>query len=396
MPEAPPRVFISYSHDDAAHQKRVLDLANRLRREGVDAIVDQYEQFPPEGWPAWCEAEIRKARFVLIVCTETYFRRVNSEEEPGRGHGVLWEARLIRQFLFDEGSVSRKFVPVLFGDGSSDHIPTGVRGNSRFNLGTPKEYENLYRFLTNQPRVRKPDLGELRPMPELHRQWDGEPPARSEPPAEDRQRTPRPGRRFIRQIDLLRPDPAPGGYQVLFDISLDDAETDDPVDPVTIGEHAATFGRDVFFQGPERSGKTTALNAFLVKSAGSGRSARVSFHACAAEELVSGTGLWQRIAQSIYEEVDERGVEPPGMIQGELQLTTYLFVKVLRIVHPLAIGFDEVGRLRNKPMEESFYRMIREWRERDNRRPPARLRIGLAGLDRLREFSEDDNASRAI
>lgn len=146
----------------------------------------------------------------------------------------------------------------------------------------------------------------------------------------------------------------------------------------------------------ERSGKTTALNAFLVKSAGSGRSARVNFHACAAQELVSGSGFWQRIAQSIYEEVDDRGVEAPGEIPGELQLTTYLFVKVLRNVHPLAIGFDEVGRLRNKPMEEPFYRMIREWRERDNRRPPSRLRIGLAGLERLREFPEDDNASRLV
>jgi hypothetical protein len=40
--EAPPRVFISYSHDSAAHEDRVLALANRLRGDGVDATIDQY------------------------------------------------------------------------------------------------------------------------------------------------------------------------------------------------------------------------------------------------------------------------------------------------------------------------------------------------------------------
>src|SRR6516162_11655726 len=103
MTEAPPRVFISYSHDSADHQDRVLELADRLRGDGIDAIIDQYVQSPPEGWPAWCEAEIRRARFVLMICTEIYLRRVSGEEEPGKGHGVLREARLIRQHLYDAG-----------------------------------------------------------------------------------------------------------------------------------------------------------------------------------------------------------------------------------------------------------------------------------------------------
>src|SRR5260370_13005839 len=108
-------VLISYSQDDAAHKARVLGRANRLRADGIDSSVDQYIPFPPEGWSAWCEAEVRKADFVLMVCTETYSRRFNREEEPGVGHGVIWEARLIRTLLADEASASRKFVPVLFG-----------------------------------------------------------------------------------------------------------------------------------------------------------------------------------------------------------------------------------------------------------------------------------------
>jgi TIR domain len=131
MTDAAPRVFISYSHDSPEHDDRVLHLADRLRADGIDAIIDQYVQSPPEGWPAWCVAEIRKANFVPMVCTETYLRRVNGEEDPD---GVLWEARLIRQDLYDSGSVSGKFVPVLLADGSDAHVPLPVRGRSVYRI----------------------------------------------------------------------------------------------------------------------------------------------------------------------------------------------------------------------------------------------------------------------
>src|SRR4051812_28816970 len=85
MPTEAPRVFISYSHDSPAHRDKVLAFADRLRADGIDASLDQYVPFPEEGWPAWCEARIREANFVLMVCTETYLRRVERNEAPGVG-----------------------------------------------------------------------------------------------------------------------------------------------------------------------------------------------------------------------------------------------------------------------------------------------------------------------
>ena len=123
----PPKVFISYSHDDKAHEDRVLDFAERLRDDGVDAMIDQYEQSPPQGWPDWCERQIRESDFVLMVCTETYLRRVNGDEEPGVGYGVLWEARLVKQDIYGSGSVSSKYVPVLFAGGLLEHVPRPVQ-----------------------------------------------------------------------------------------------------------------------------------------------------------------------------------------------------------------------------------------------------------------------------
>ena len=55
----PPRVFISYSHDSDEHAARVLDLANALRRDGIDVILDRYlHRGPEEGWPLWMDRNI--------------------------------------------------------------------------------------------------------------------------------------------------------------------------------------------------------------------------------------------------------------------------------------------------------------------------------------------------
>jgi hypothetical protein len=166
---APPRVFISYSHDDQAHEERVLDLANRLCAEGIDAHVDQYVQpFPPEGWARWSEAQVRTADFVVMICTETYSRRFYDEASPGVGRGVLWEATAIWELLYDANADSRKFVPVLFSGGKRDHVPVTLRGRYISHMETDEGYDQLYRLLTGQPRVRKPDLGTVRRLREQH------------------------------------------------------------------------------------------------------------------------------------------------------------------------------------------------------------------------------------
>ena len=108
---ASPAVFISYSHDSPEHEASVLALANRLRADGIDAILDQGESLPPLGWDLWGQEQIQTARFVLVVCTATYRRRFDGEEEPGKGLGAISEAGFIRQILYDAGGVNEKFLP---------------------------------------------------------------------------------------------------------------------------------------------------------------------------------------------------------------------------------------------------------------------------------------------
>lgn len=168
--QKPVKVFISYSHDSQEHADRVLKLSNRLRADGIDCLIDQYEFSPPEGWAPWRERQIREADFILMICTETYYLRAMEQEKPGTGRGVKWESYLIYQHIYDADTKKTKFIPVLFEDGKDDHIPAPVKGGTFYRLYNG--YENLYRHLTNQPLSLKPDLGPTRQLPPLERKTD--------------------------------------------------------------------------------------------------------------------------------------------------------------------------------------------------------------------------------
>jgi tetratricopeptide (TPR) repeat protein len=162
MPEAP-KVFISYTHDSVEHMDRVLALSNRLRSEGIDCRIDQYEQSPAEGWPRWCERQVEKSDFVLVACTETYLRRFKGEEAAGIGLGGTWEGHIITQELYNAQGKNSKFIPIIFRREDAAQIPVILQGATRYAVAD--QYELLYRQLTHQPLVTMPPLGSMKPMP---------------------------------------------------------------------------------------------------------------------------------------------------------------------------------------------------------------------------------------
>lgn len=164
-----PKVFISYSHDSPEHMDRVLELSNRMRQDGIDCDIDQYEDSPTEGWPRWMIRQINKADFVLVICTGTYNRRFRGIEETGKGLGVKWEGAVVTQELYNAESDNTKFIPVVFFSDDLAHIPIILRGATCYDLSIEKGNEGLYRRLTGQRRVVKPDLGKIQPMAPLVR-----------------------------------------------------------------------------------------------------------------------------------------------------------------------------------------------------------------------------------
>jgi hypothetical protein len=158
-----PKVFISYSHDSPEHAQRVLGLAERLRADGIETSLDQYiNGSPVEGWPRWMLNQLDAADFVLLICTETYYRRFRGLEQPGKGKGADWEGALVTQEIYDARSATAKFVAVMFAPGLEAFVPEPLRGRTFHVLTGEESYQELYDVLLGQAGVAARPVGELK------------------------------------------------------------------------------------------------------------------------------------------------------------------------------------------------------------------------------------------
>lgn len=157
-----PKVFISYSHDSEAHKESIRQLSERLRNDGIDCTIDQYDPAPDEGWPQWMARHVRDSEYVLLVCTETYQKRVEGWEETGRGLGVRWEGMHILNTIYRNECKNTKFIPVVLDPKDKAFVPNAVFGWTQFDLSQDSEYVSLNKLLWNECSVPKPTLGKKR------------------------------------------------------------------------------------------------------------------------------------------------------------------------------------------------------------------------------------------
>jgi SEFIR domain/Pentapeptide repeats (9 copies) len=162
-PQRPVRVFISYSHDSQGHSDRVLSLAQRLRQDGLDAMLDQFVPFPREGWIRWMERQLDEADFTLCVCTEGYRVSFDGGGGDSSGRGVNWEGQTVSQCVYDNRGDNLRFIPVVFeGRSGTSVIPRALKPYPYFVLD--RQYDELYRLLTNQPAVSPLPCGTVREL----------------------------------------------------------------------------------------------------------------------------------------------------------------------------------------------------------------------------------------
>lgn len=164
-----PIVFISYSQDTIAFADKVLAFSNKLRSEGIDAILDQYEEAPQEGWPRWMENSINKADYVIVVGSKGYYDKIYGNVDQGKGRGVKWEGNLIYQKLYMSDSINEKYIPVVFEEKDLAYIPTPLQGSTYYNVSEESRFDRLYWRLRGVTTKEKPPLGKLRPLPEKER-----------------------------------------------------------------------------------------------------------------------------------------------------------------------------------------------------------------------------------
>jgi hypothetical protein len=59
------KLFISYCQEPGV-SKKVLSLADELRRKGVDCDIDQYNPHPKDGWQVWMLKNVKKTTATIF------------------------------------------------------------------------------------------------------------------------------------------------------------------------------------------------------------------------------------------------------------------------------------------------------------------------------------------
>lgn len=151
-----PIAFISYSWDDETHKQRVRNLATRLRYDGVDVRLDQWEIAPGDQLPEFMERSLRESDFILIICTPEY-----KMKSDGRDGGVGYEGHIMTTELYTTHNY-RKFIPLLSHAKSEESIPTWLRGAYHIDLFNLELFEGAYKELVDTLHGRQqqaPPLG---------------------------------------------------------------------------------------------------------------------------------------------------------------------------------------------------------------------------------------------
>ena len=102
-----PKVFLSYSQDSAAHKQWVSELAAKLRHNGVDAILDQWDLSSDDDATQFMGQGVRDSDWVLVVCTDSYMRKANTGEV-----GIGYESMIVTKKLVEDLGPN-KFIPII-------------------------------------------------------------------------------------------------------------------------------------------------------------------------------------------------------------------------------------------------------------------------------------------
>ncbi len=151
-----PKVFISYSHDTIDHKKWVLDFAIRMRNNGIDSIIDQWELKPGDDIPHFMETHLSTSDKIIMICTEKYVEKANS----GKG-GVGYEKMIITSNLL-KNIDENKIIPIICQI-STKALPIFLKTKLFIDFSKSDDYEfafdDLIRTIHASPLYEKPPIG---------------------------------------------------------------------------------------------------------------------------------------------------------------------------------------------------------------------------------------------
>lgn len=151
-----PTVFISYSHDSDDHKDWVLQLATRLRSNGVNVLLDRWNLKLGQDLAAFMERGLSESNRVLCICSEPYVTKSN----VGQG-GVGYEKQIMTAELLAD--LNTNWVIPVIRNNNASKVPTFLGGRLYVNFENDNlyetHYEELLRELLDEPILPIPPIG---------------------------------------------------------------------------------------------------------------------------------------------------------------------------------------------------------------------------------------------
>lgn len=155
--EIPPQVFISYSHDSDIHKNWVIQLATRLRSNGVDIILDAWNTKLGSDLASFMERGLSKSQRVISICSDNYLIKANG----GKG-GAGYEKQIMTSELIIDQNTDW-IIPLIINNTSPKKTPTFLGTRKYISFEDPKlyeaKYEELLRDILEEPVLPIPPIG---------------------------------------------------------------------------------------------------------------------------------------------------------------------------------------------------------------------------------------------
>ena len=152
-----PKVFISYSHDSPEHKQWVSKLAVKLRRDGVDVILDQWNLGPDNDVTQFMEHGIKNSDRVLVICTDSYVRKANIGE-VGFGDDELM---IVTRRIVENKGIN-KFIPIVRQTLWEDKTPDFLKERVYIDFTDDDQFEKRFEELLHErllvPLLQRPDV----------------------------------------------------------------------------------------------------------------------------------------------------------------------------------------------------------------------------------------------
>lgn len=158
--EKHPKTFISYAWGLEEENKWVLELATYLRKNGIDAILDQWDMIVGSDIHSFME-QIEPADKVLIICDKIYV-----EKTKDTNTGVGKETTIIKPELYEKYDQA-KFIPVIrqTDETGKAFVPVFIKSLVYVDMSTSELYTSnmtkLVSAIFSKPIIEKPPIGPI-------------------------------------------------------------------------------------------------------------------------------------------------------------------------------------------------------------------------------------------